>query len=129
LARFQGNASQIEWAGTAIVRAGKYFFPPIVMNAEYENRILTSVEIPPLAVDLFERSGELLVVIWDGASETPDKPSLVLCPWHARELAHAIEKAAKAARRSFWSDALRQLLLPTTRQHERTDTSSPGDSY
>ena len=83
------------------------------MNAKHENRILTSIEFPPLAVDLFERSGELLVVIWDAESDDPDKPILVICPCHARELARAIEKAAKAAKRSFWSSALRNCLFPT----------------
>lgn len=125
--RFQGSLLQVAWAGTATLHAGTYFFPLFVMNAQHENRILKSIELPPLAVDLFERSGELLVVIWDGESETPEKPSLVVCPCHARELAHALEKVAKAARRSFWSDALRKLVFPTTHCDERTDTSSPGD--
>ena len=70
------------------------------MDAKHETRILMSFELPPLAVDLFERSGELLIAVWDGQSQTPEQPTQVLCPCHARELARALEKAANAAERS-----------------------------
>lgn len=69
------------------------------MDAKHETRILTSFELPPLAVDLFERSGTLLIAIWDGEA-SPEKPIQVLCPCHARELGEALEKAANAAERS-----------------------------
>ena len=112
--RFQGIAFQVVWAGAATVRAGNYFFPPLLMNAKHETRILKSIELPPLAVDLYQRSDELLIAVWDGDSATPEQPALVLCPCHAQELAHALEKAAKAAKRSLWSNVLQKLLFPTT---------------
>ena len=112
--RFQGSALWIEWVGTVLLRADNYFVPPFAMKGEHETRILKSFELPPLAVDLYEQSGDLLVAIWDGDSATPEEPTLVLCPCHAREVAHALESAAKAAKRSSRSNAPRKSLFPST---------------
>jgi hypothetical protein len=96
--RFQGSVRPVEWAGLESFEPVSISFPPFAMKEKHETRILKSFELPPLAVDLFERSGELLIAIWDGDSSTPQEPTLVLCPCHARELAKAIENAAKAAK-------------------------------
>ena len=86
------------------------------MNAKHETRILKSFELPPLAVDVYEQSGDLLIAIWDGDSANPEEPVLVLCPCHARELGRALEKAANAAKRSFWRNTLQKFLFPTNSQ-------------